>query len=255
MAHIVILGAGIGGIPMAYEMGRRPRKEDKVTVVSDPPRLPVRPVQPLGGGQLAHPRDIKVEWRRCARKDIDHHLQPAKRVHPEQSRSNWRTAARGLRLPGHRHRPQAGLRRSGRPGPQGPHSRSATWTTPRRPRNWDDFVERSRPHRRRRGAGRLLLRPGLRIRHDHGHRPAQPQDPRQGADDLRHLRALHRPSGPGRSGRLQGPAGMRPCATRHIKWICNAKVTKVEAGKMFVTEHGRQRANRRRSTNCRSSTP
>jgi len=24
---------------------------------------------------------------------------------------------------------------------------------------------------------------------------------------------------------------------RHIKWICNAKVTKVEAGKMFVTEH------------------
>ena len=23
---------------------------------------------------------------------------------------------------------------------------------------------------------------------------------------------------------------------RHIKWICNAKVTKVEAGKMFVTE-------------------
>jgi sulfide:quinone oxidoreductase len=24
---------------------------------------------------------------------------------------------------------------------------------------------------------------------------------------------------------------------RHIKWICNAKVTKVEEGKMFVTEH------------------
>ena len=24
---------------------------------------------------------------------------------------------------------------------------------------------------------------------------------------------------------------------RHIKWICNAKTTKVEAGKMFVTEH------------------
>jgi sulfide:quinone oxidoreductase len=24
---------------------------------------------------------------------------------------------------------------------------------------------------------------------------------------------------------------------RHIKWICNAKTTKVEAGKMYVTEH------------------
>jgi sulfide:quinone oxidoreductase len=29
-------------------------------------------------------------------------------------------------------------------------------------------------------------------------------------------------------------SGMRD---KHIKWICNAKVTKVEAGKMFVTEH------------------
>jgi sulfide:quinone oxidoreductase len=29
-------------------------------------------------------------------------------------------------------------------------------------------------------------------------------------------------------------SGMRD---KHIKWICNAKVTKVETGKMFVTEH------------------
>jgi sulfide:quinone oxidoreductase len=29
-------------------------------------------------------------------------------------------------------------------------------------------------------------------------------------------------------------SGMRD---KHIKWICNAKVTKVEAGKMYVTEH------------------
>ena len=39
--------------------------------------------------------------------------------------------------------------------------------------------------------------------------------------------------------------GMLESAMRdkHIKWICNAKVTKIEAGKMFVTEHerGRQR--------------
>ena len=31
MAHIVIIGAGIGGLPMAYEMRENARPEDKVT--------------------------------------------------------------------------------------------------------------------------------------------------------------------------------------------------------------------------------
>lgn len=39
---------------------------------------------------------------------------------------------------------------------------------------------------------------------------------------------------------------------RHIKWICNAKVTKVEAGKMFVTEHNED-GTPKKSMSCRSS--
>ena len=39
MAHIVILGAGIGGMPMAYEMKELARPEDKVTVISESPRF------------------------------------------------------------------------------------------------------------------------------------------------------------------------------------------------------------------------
>ena len=35
MAHIVIMGAGIGGMPMAYDMRKRARKEDRITVVSN----------------------------------------------------------------------------------------------------------------------------------------------------------------------------------------------------------------------------
>ena len=35
MAHIVILGAGIGGMPMGYDMRKRARKEDRITVVSN----------------------------------------------------------------------------------------------------------------------------------------------------------------------------------------------------------------------------
>jgi sulfide:quinone oxidoreductase len=35
MAHIVILGAGIGGMPMAFEMRENARAEDRVTVISN----------------------------------------------------------------------------------------------------------------------------------------------------------------------------------------------------------------------------
>lgn len=35
MAHIVILGAGLGGLPMAYEMKDLAKKDDTITVVSD----------------------------------------------------------------------------------------------------------------------------------------------------------------------------------------------------------------------------
>ena len=31
MAHIVIIGAGIGGMPMAYDMRQQARKEDRNT--------------------------------------------------------------------------------------------------------------------------------------------------------------------------------------------------------------------------------
>ena len=36
MAHIVIIGAGIGGMPMAYEMKGVARAKDRVTVISTP---------------------------------------------------------------------------------------------------------------------------------------------------------------------------------------------------------------------------
>ena len=35
MADIVVLGAGIGGLPMAYDMRKRARPQDKVIVVSN----------------------------------------------------------------------------------------------------------------------------------------------------------------------------------------------------------------------------
>ena len=53
MAHIVILGAGIGGLPMAYEMKQLARPEDRVTVVSNTSTFHFVPSNPWVG----------VNWR------------------------------------------------------------------------------------------------------------------------------------------------------------------------------------------------
>jgi sulfide:quinone oxidoreductase len=46
MAHIVILGAGIGGLPMAYEMRDLARASDRVTRVSDSAKFHFVPSNP-----------------------------------------------------------------------------------------------------------------------------------------------------------------------------------------------------------------
>ena len=46
MARIVILGAGIGGVPMAYEMKETVGKNHEVIVVSDSPTFHFVPSNP-----------------------------------------------------------------------------------------------------------------------------------------------------------------------------------------------------------------
>jgi len=87
MAHIVVMGAGIGGVPMAYEMRDAARKEDTITVVSNTPTFHFTPSNPW----------VAVNWRK--REDIEIDLAPvlAKRgiafspvgvakVYPEENR-------------------------------------------------------------------------------------------------------------------------------------------------------------------------
>ena len=59
MAHIVILGAGIGGMPMAYEMREAARPGDKVTVISNTATFHFVPSNPW----------VAVNWRE--RNDIE----------------------------------------------------------------------------------------------------------------------------------------------------------------------------------------
>jgi len=87
MAHVVVLGAGLGGAIMAYELKDQLRKEDKVTVVTKDPKYHFVPSNPW----------IAVGWR--DREEITVDLEPtmkkkgigfipvaAERLLPEENR-------------------------------------------------------------------------------------------------------------------------------------------------------------------------
>ncbi len=94
MAHIVVLGAGLGGVIAAYEIRDQLRKEDEITVVSKGPTYQFVPSNPW----------VAVSWRK--RKDIEVDLPPvmerkginfvetgASQVLPGETGLFWRTAS------------------------------------------------------------------------------------------------------------------------------------------------------------------
>jgi len=61
MARIVILGAGIGGVPMAYEMKETVGKNHDVIVISDSPTFHFVPSNPWIPPKWRTPEELKVE--------------------------------------------------------------------------------------------------------------------------------------------------------------------------------------------------
>ncbi|MDQ7076534.1 MAG: FAD-dependent oxidoreductase [Robiginitomaculum sp.] len=61
MAHIVIMGAGLGGVPMAFEMRNKARREDTITVVCDQPTFNFTPSNPWVAVDWRQADQIKVE--------------------------------------------------------------------------------------------------------------------------------------------------------------------------------------------------
>ncbi|MGX2039355.1 NAD(P)/FAD-dependent oxidoreductase [Methylocaldum sp. MU1018] len=86
MARIVILGAGIGGVPMALEMKQLTRKDDEVCVISDSPTFHFVPSNPWVAVKWRKPDEIKVELAPVfKKKGIDFINQKVTRVHPERN--------------------------------------------------------------------------------------------------------------------------------------------------------------------------
>ena len=61
MARIVILGAGLGGVPMAYEMKETVGKLHEVIVISDSPTFHFVPSNPWIPPKWRKPEDLKIE--------------------------------------------------------------------------------------------------------------------------------------------------------------------------------------------------
>lgn len=87
MAHIVVLGGGIGGVSCAYELKHTVRKEDRVTLVSNKPFFQFTPSNPWVAVKWRSKADITIDLGPVLQKQgIDFSAAGATRVHPTENR-------------------------------------------------------------------------------------------------------------------------------------------------------------------------
>ena len=239
MAHVVILGAGLGGMPMAYEMKQALRKEDRLTVVGNGPNFHFVPSNPW----------VAVGWR--SRGDIEFPAAPplekrgiafepagAKRVHPAENRVeladgrfldyDYLVIATGPKLAFDE---IEGL------GPNGhTHSVCHVDHAVKAESAWQAFVKDPGPIVVGAVQGASCFGPAYEFAFimdtDLRRRKLRDRVPMTLVTSEPYIGHLGL-GGVGDSKTMLESA----LRERHIKWICNAKVTKVEAGTMHVTEH------------------
>ncbi|KJS39921.1 MAG: pyridine nucleotide-disulfide oxidoreductase [Rhodospirillaceae bacterium BRH_c57] len=239
MAHIVIMGAGIGGVPMAYEMREEARKEDKITVVSNNPRFHFVPSNPWVAVNWRKRDDIEIELKPVlAKKNIDFIDTGVKRVHPEKSQLelndgstldyDYLVIATGPHLD---FDAIEGL------GPHGGHTQSICHVehAANASKNWEAFCADPGPVVVGAVQGASCYGPAYEFAAimdtDLRRRKIRDQVPITYVTAEPYIGHL----GLGGVGDSKGmmESIMR---NRHINWITNAKVDKVEAGLMHVTE-------------------
>ncbi len=239
MAHVVVLGAGIGGLPAAYELKAALGAQHRVTVINAVDYFQFVPSNPW----------LAVGWRdraaitmpiepALARKDIGFIGQPAVRIDAEGNAVELKDGRRVdydylVITTG----PRLAFEEVPGSGPDGGHTESVCTT---------DHAEHAQAEYLR-----FLEEPGPAII------GAMPGASCFGpayefafifSRDLQKRKLRHRVPitfvtaepyiGHLGLGGVGDSKGMLETELRNhdVKWICNAKVTRVEAGKMFVTE-------------------
>jgi sulfide:quinone oxidoreductase len=240
MAHIVVLGAGIGGMPMAYEIQEKIRKGDKVTVISNSETFQFVPSNPWVGVKWRNRDEITFPIRPyLERKGIDFISVGAKRVDPENNRIelengeaveyDFLVIATGPKLA---FEEVEGL------GPHGGFTHSVCHVdhAMKSHGEWEDFIKNPGPIVVGAVQGASCFGPAYEyafiMETDLRRRKIRNKVPMTFVTSEPYIGHL----GLGGVGDSKGilESAMRD---KHIKWICNAKTTKIEAGKMYVTEH------------------
>lgn len=87
MAHIAIIGAGIGGLPAAYDLRNALGRQHRITVINATDYFQFVPSNPWIAVGWREPNQITVPLLKpLARRGIDFIAQPVKRVHAENNR-------------------------------------------------------------------------------------------------------------------------------------------------------------------------
>ena len=87
MSHVVVLGAGLGGSIMAYELRDHLRAEDKITVVTKDPMYHFVPSNPWIAVGWRERKDISVDLSGpLKRRNIDFKPVAAKKLHADENR-------------------------------------------------------------------------------------------------------------------------------------------------------------------------
>jgi sulfide:quinone oxidoreductase len=239
MTHIVVVGAGLGGMPLAYELQDKLRSGEKITVVSNSPKFQFVPSNPW----------VAVNWRE--REKIEFAIEPhltrrgiafsaagAKRVHPERNQvelGDGRTLDYDILVIATG--PKLAFDEIEGLGPQG-HTQSVCHIdhAATAGKAWNEFVRKPGPILVGAVQGASCFGPAYEFAFimdtDLRRRKLRDRVPMTFVTAEPYIGHLGL-GGVGDSKTLLESA----LRERHIKWICNAKVTKVEAGKAYVTEH------------------
>ncbi|MDD4880501.1 MAG: FAD/NAD(P)-binding oxidoreductase [Gallionellaceae bacterium] len=239
MAHVVIIGASTGGLPAAYDIKAELGAAHKVTVVSAGPNFHFVPSNPWVAVGWRTKEDISFPLEEPLRKKgIDFIAQMVTELKPDNNQIvlkdgttldyDYLVIATGPKLA---FEEVEGL------GPKG-HTVSVCTVdhAVEAHGKWQEFVANPGPIVVGAAAGASCFGPAYEFAMimdtDLRRRRLRDKVPMTYVTSEPYIGHL----GLGGVGDSKGllEAEMRQ---RHIKWICNAKVTKVEAGKMFVTEH------------------
>ena len=239
MARIVVLGAGIGGMSVAYELRALLGRNHEIVVIGDGRQFSFTPSNPWVAVGWRKPDDILVDVApHLSKKRIDFDPVGAERVHPEANRIDLRDG----RSIGYDHLviatgPRLAFDEVPGLGPEGGFTQSIC-TTPHALRAWDayqEFLEQPGPIVIGAAAGASCFGPAYEfamiLDRDLRKRKLRDKVPMTYVTPEPYIGHM----GLGGVGDSKGlmEAELRQ---RHINWVVNAKIAEVCDGEMDVAE-------------------